>query len=316
MPEVSVLLPVHGASPYLGDAIASVLAQDFDDFELLIVCDRATSETMTLAEGVCRRDTRVKVLVSKVAGLPSALNAGLRESQGSFIARIDSDDLMVANRLSSQVGQMKRKANLVCLGSQVSYLNEGRQRSSRLPLWNWQIRLHAKTSNPVAHPSLLMRREALISIGGYNPDFLLAQDYELLSRLSRLGKLRNSPKALTRYRVHQQQISVARAVERLPYEIAALIANNPSRRMASGGIEQIALLQEFNWKSHEDVLAHLSHFRHSPSILLFIAMKTRDARKRFRYVVRAASKNPLLVVSILFSSFLTRLMLSVNNWKG
>ncbi|MFM1957935.1 MAG: hypothetical protein RI929_298 [Actinomycetota bacterium] len=316
MPEVSVLLPIHGTSPYLGDAIASVLAQDFGDFELLIICDRASSETLTLAQGASHADARVKVLVSEVAGLPSALNAGLRASQGPFIARIDADDLMVSNRLSSQVRHMRRDAKLVCLGSQVCYVGEKTQRSSRLPIWNWQIRLHAKTSNPIAHPSLLMRREALVGIGGYNPEFILAQDYELLSRLTRLGKVRNSPQALTHYRVHQQQMSVARAVERLPYEIAALMANNQNRGMASGGLTEILQLKKLNWKSQEDVLGYASQFRHVSSILLFSATKTIDLRKRFSFVLRAAAKNPFLVISTLFSSFLTRLMVSVNNLKG
>jgi glycosyltransferase involved in cell wall biosynthesis len=316
MPEVSVLLPVHGEAPYLIEAIESVKSQDYCDFELLLICDRTGDETMVAVRAAAEADSRIRIIHSEKPGLPSALNVGIREASSPLVARIDSDDLMVSDRLSIQVDEMNRDENLVCLGSQVSYLGEHSRRSSALPMWNWQIRIQAKASNPIAHPSLIMRIDALKIIGGYNEDFLLAQDYELLSRLSKIGKVRNLPSELTCYRVHKGQISMARATERLPYEVAALFANNPRGGLTPEGNLDLGLIRRLGWKSQEDVLEFTSQIKYPSSLLLFNAAKEKKAKKRLALVLRASIKDPVLVFSIIASSLLTRLILALRDVRG
>lgn len=220
---VSVLLPFHGESPYLGEAIQSVLDQTLSDFELLLINDHASTSSKKLVRSFQQRDSRIKVINCKVPGLGAALNLGLGYSSGTFVARLDDDDTMSRTRLELQYRAMAADSSLVCLGSQVLYIKDGVELStSRLPIYDWQIKFESKISNPMAHPSLMIRKDGLDQIGGYNPDFTVAQDYEMYTRLMPLGRMRNLRKPLTNYRIHDNQISSKMKNIRIPFELAAL----------------------------------------------------------------------------------------------
>lgn len=231
MPLVSVLLPVHGAGKFLSESVRSVLDQTMSDFELLLIDDRADAEAKKLSRQLAQIDSRIRIVQTGYPGLPFALNTGITASSGKYLARLDDDDKMCPERLEEQLKVMARRTDLVCLGSQVGYFDaEGKIGISRLPLSDWQIRQEAVISNPMAHSSLLMKKSSVIEAGLYNESFTLSQDYELIARLLRVGKLENSKEALTHYRIHAEQISSARKLERHPYVLAALeFINHPNK---------------------------------------------------------------------------------------
>ena len=231
MPLVSVLLPVHGAGKFLSESVRSVLDQTMSDFELLLIDDRADAEAKKLSRQLAQIDSRIRIVQTGYPGLPFALNTGITASSGKYLARLDDDDKMCPERLEEQLKVMARRTDLVCLGSQVGYFDaEGEIGISRLPLSDWQIRKEAVISNPMAHSSLLMKKSSVLEAGLYNESFTLSQDYELIARLLRVGKLENSKEALTHYRIHAEQISSARKLERHPYVLAALeFINHPNK---------------------------------------------------------------------------------------
>jgi len=231
MPLVSVLLPVHGAGKFLSESVRSVLDQTMSDFELLLIDDRADAEAKKLSRQLAQIDSRIRIVQTGYPGLPFALNTGITASSGKYLARLDDDDKMCPERLEEQLKVMARRTDLVCLGSQVGYFDaEGKIGISRLPLSDWQIRQEAVISNPMAHSSLLMKKSSVLEAGLYNESFTLSQDYELIARLLRVGKLENSKEALTHYRIHAEQISSARKLERHPYVLAALeFINHPNK---------------------------------------------------------------------------------------
>jgi len=231
MTIVSVLIPFHGAAKFLSESVHSVLGQTMSDFELLLIEDRADAEAKKSSRQLAKIDPRIRIVQTEYPGLPFALNAGITASRGEYLARLDDDDKMCPERLEEQLKVMARRPELVCLGSQVTYFDaEGKIGISRLPLSDWQIRKEAIISNPMAHPSLLMRKSSVIEAGLYNESFTLALDYELIARLLRVGRMENLKEALTQYRIHAEQISSARKLERHPYVLSVLeFINHPPK---------------------------------------------------------------------------------------
>lgn len=308
---ISVLLPFHGESPYLGEAIQSVLDQTLSDFELLLINDRASTSSSKLVKSFQERDARIKVIMSNGAGLGAALNTGLGYSSGLYIARLDDDDTMSKTRLELQYRAMAADPSLVCLGSQVLYIKDGVDSStSNLPLYDWQIRFESKISNPMAHPSLLIRKTSLYLVGGYNTDFKVAQDYEMYTRLISLGRIRNLSKPLTRYRIHENQISSKDVNIRLPFELAAI----ESRHSPKSSIEASSTLLE---KYLDSVIPEATFIescragkRQSSAILdLREAVVAIKLFQRVHLVRRAFGNSFYLSFVFMFSKFMTWLNL-------
>lgn len=308
---ISVLLPFHGKSPYLGEAIESVLDQTLPDFELLLIGDRAPTSSTKLVKSFEERDARIKVIKSNGAGLGAALNTGLSYSSGLYIARLDDDDTMSRTRLDRQYREMAADPSLVCLGSQVLYIKDGVDSStSKLPLHDWQIRFESKISNPMAHPSVLVRKTSLYLIGGYHQDFTVAQDYEMYTRLMSLGRIRNLSKPLTRYRIHEDQISSKDVKFRLPFELAAI----ESRHSPKSSIEASSTLLE---KYLDSVIPEATFIEsctagkgQSSAILdLREAVVAIKLFERVRLVLRAFRNSFYLSFVFIFSKFMTWLNL-------
>jgi glycosyltransferase involved in cell wall biosynthesis len=208
-PEVSVLLPCHGEAPFLAETLLSVLDQSFTNFELLIILDRASLATTEIARNFEQSDTRIKILNTKKFGISEALNLGIQFSTGKYVARIDSDDIMLNTRLEEQIKVFQSESNLVCLGTQVSVIDINGQfiRNTNYPLRDKSIRAALRIRNVIAHPSVMFLRSAVVEVGGYRSKFNGAEDYDLWLRIAKVGRLKNLNTPLTAYRTHPGQIT-------------------------------------------------------------------------------------------------------------
>jgi glycosyltransferase involved in cell wall biosynthesis len=208
-PVVSVIIPVHGDAPHLVSTIKSIEMQSFKEIEIVIILDRASKEIELYARNLAINSENVKVLVSKLPGISHALNIGIGESSGEFIARIDADDLMRKDRLALQKEFLEKHQEVVCVGSQVTKINvDGKQigRSS-YPASNKQITHTLLFRNCIAHPSVMYRRSSILEVSGYRSDFDGVEDYDLWLRLSMNGQIRNMQAPLTSYRVWEDQVT-------------------------------------------------------------------------------------------------------------
>ena len=315
MVQISVLLAFHKASPYLEEAVLSILNQSFSDFELILVNDRASDSALSCARRLSTTDARVQILDSDTEGLSGSLNFALRRSRGEFIARLDADDLMVKSRLEKQLSHMHQKPDLVCLGSQVRYFGASTvRRLSRLPLNDWQIRNEVLISNPMAHPSLLIRKEALQEIGGYRNEFGLAQDYEMISRLLEVGRFENLAEPLTHYRIHQDQISSQLGAGKLPYELTVI------RNLAFGSssAENEFDLEDFLASETPEFLfleklTKVSN-RAKAILCLRFLMEEHSSYQKSINLVRALWYSKRFTLAILISKIVTALKLLPMNW--
>ena len=161
--QVTVLLPVFNGAETLGSAIKSILVQTLRDFELIVVNDGSTDATIDVARSFA--DTRIRVVdLERNGGLINALNTGLAEARGEFVARMDHDDICSAERLRCQVNAM-HSTNAVICGAAIQPFGAIRGKSFTYPLEDGSIRAALPVVSPFAHPAVMMRTEVCRRLG-------------------------------------------------------------------------------------------------------------------------------------------------------
>ena len=206
---VSVLMPVHGSAPYLLESVVSVINQDHENWELILVLDRPTENLTNTVDSLVERDKRIKTIISPGAGIVDALNFGLLNAKSELIARLDSDDIMERERLSVQSEYLMQKPEIVCLGTQMTFIDEKGKLlgSSRYPINYRQVRNNLKYQNCLGHPSVMYRKRQVIEAGGYRRILTGVEDYDLWLRLAKDLQIENLDQKLTKYRVSVGQYS-------------------------------------------------------------------------------------------------------------
>lgn len=241
VPHVSVLMTVFNGEAYLKEAVASVLAQEFREFELLVVDDASTDGSFAALRDFAERDTRLRVLRSETNGGPvSASNIGLAEVRGSLIARLDADDVCHPERLARQVAAFDAQPQLVLLGTAVDYIDDrGRRIGAGCPAQDDPtLRRELLDSNPFCHSSMMMRADAIRAIGGYRQLVnRYALDYDLALRLSERGAIANLPEPMVGYRIHRGQITAGKLEQQLR---SAHVYRALARQRRLGGGEDLA----------------------------------------------------------------------------
>jgi glycosyltransferase involved in cell wall biosynthesis len=198
-PPLSVILPSRNAAAYLPDCIASIKAQSFVEFEVIAVDDGSTDETGALLEDWRAADARVQLLRTAAEGLVPALRRGLAAARGERMARMDADDVAHPERFTRQMRLLDAEPLAAC-GTLVRYFPRDRLKDGALAYERWvnsvvtpaQIERDMFVECALPHPTLMIRREALRSVGGYR-DCGWPEDYDLLLRLwaarQRVGKV-------------------------------------------------------------------------------------------------------------------------------
>ncbi len=209
-PAVSVLMSCFNGERWLGEAIESVLAQTFKDFEFVIVDDGSTDSSFAVAESFARRDRRIVILRKRNSGLADSLNAGIARVRGLWVARLDADDRCDPERLGAQYELAGESRHLVFIGtSSVEVDTTGQRRGSfRYPLGHAALLRNLTTVRRFpAHSSAFINVEALRSVGGYRTRIRRAEDHDLWLRLSEVGELACIDRPLVQIRKHKHQIS-------------------------------------------------------------------------------------------------------------
>lgn len=206
-PKVTVLMPALNAEAFLPETLESVWAQTFSDFELLAVDDGSTDRTPEIL-AACR-DPRLRVLRNETRlKLSGALNRGLDEARGEFIARMDADDLMRRDRLARQVEHLERHPEIGCCGGWVRTFGDGRRKILRFPGGAESLKAFALFYAPFAHPTAMFRREWFAREGlRYDGSYYPTEDYELWSRAVLRFPCGNLPRVLLDYRVHGKSMT-------------------------------------------------------------------------------------------------------------
>ncbi len=254
-PRISIILPSYNGARFLPRAIASVLAQDYSDWELLIVDDGSTDGTCAVAEAYAATDLRIRVLLNGTnQGIQKSLNRGLREARGEYVARIDDDDTWLSpSKLSRQAVFLGAHPDHILIGTGTVVFNEEARETMRYlaPVTDAAIRLRMLFKNCFTHSGVMFRKDAAISAGGYNEDraVLHVEDYALWLKLGVAGKLHNLPSYDTGFTAREGSLSAVNKRTQLKKTldlIAQYRSVYPGYRMARGTVRaKIFLLTLF-----------------------------------------------------------------------
>lgn len=188
-PLVSVVLPARDAATCIARAVRGVLAQDLADWELLVVDDGSADATAARAERAAAGDPRVRLLRTGRRGLVAALAAGLAAARGPLVARMDADDELAPDRLSAQAALLAARPDIGVAGCLVAFGGDPAAARGYALHVEWlnalrepdEIAANRFVESPLAHPSVMFRRELARRHGGY-ADGPWPEDYELWLR--------------------------------------------------------------------------------------------------------------------------------------
>lgn len=207
MPRVTVLLPAYDCALFLREAVDSVLAQTLRDFELVVIDDGSTDGTAQVLQSY--DDPRMVVLTQENQGMAAALNRGLALARGEYVARMDADDRSAPQRLERQVAFLDGHPEVVVVGSRYRTMDVHGVPGSvvRLMRHDKDLRREMYLSSPFTHGCVMLRRQAVLAVGGYDGSLWPAEDYDLWTRIG--GGLANLPESLYDYREHSSTSSLA-----------------------------------------------------------------------------------------------------------
>ncbi len=193
-PRVSVLLPCRDAAATLGEALSSLRAQTYRDFEVVAVDDGSVDETPHLLREWASRDDRIRITSTKPSGIVAALRTSAESARGKLLARMDADDVALPERLERQVALLDGQAALAACGTGVRYIPDHLVRDGARRYEQWingvveprEIERDLFVECPIPHPTLMVRGDALERVGGYR-DMGWPEDYDFVLRLWEAG---------------------------------------------------------------------------------------------------------------------------------
>lgn len=291
---VSVLLATRNRRKQLERALDSLRAQSHSALEILVMDDASTDATPELLDHMARMDPRLRWFRREQSqGLASALNALIAHSRGTWLARMDDDDLAHPRRIEHQLTFMRAQRLDVC-GTWYRRVAGWRRSIARPPVEHDRILGELLFQPPLLHPSVMMRRQVLTHYGGYSEQAPYAEDYELWVRLMPHVRFGNCPAVLLDYTLSRRQVSRqhhaeqnaqaralrVRALAQLGINATAEQANLHASLRDPVALERLAQLDQI-----EDWLSVLASTLHGGARLAV-------ARQWFLQCVRAAGLGP------------------------
>jgi len=269
MNEVTVLMTTYNGSLYIKPAIDSILNQTFKNFELLIVNDGSTDNTIEIIQSY--DDSRIRLINNESnKGLLFSRNIALTEARGKYLAILDSDDIAISNRLQIQWTTFENRPSLALLGGQGLVINKKGEKTGEVLTQLTgadAVKVKLFFSNSYIHSTVMIRMEVFCKLGGYQ-NFPLAEDYALFSRLSHDYEVDNLSDILVEYRIHGENISIKRANELFSLHLPIL-----QNRILQFGIS--ASQDQIRWLLHPNLV----QAKDIKAFKLFLILLIRTNRK-------------------------------------
>jgi glycosyltransferase involved in cell wall biosynthesis len=203
-PHISVLMPVFNTAKYLQEALDSISGQTYEDFELVVIDDGSTDRSPEILRSHAKKDHRMRLVLRENRGLIATRNELLCTARAGLVAWMDSDDISLPQRLALQSAAFAEDSTLVCLGGAAQCIDpDGHYLNiERYALVHQDILLEQEKGGAMRFPTTMMRRDAATNVGAFRNPFKIGEDFDLLLRLSEVGKMANLPDTLYLYRQH------------------------------------------------------------------------------------------------------------------
>ena len=207
MPRVSLITTVYNGERHIQNSIESLLEQEFDDFEAIIVDDESTDNTVLVVEQI--NDRRIKLFKQKRMGRPKALNFAISNSSGEYIAILDADDIALPGRLAIQVDFMEKNPNVGLVGAGKKMIIDDKGNVVKIEetkaYSDSDIKKALCNTNPIFHSSVMFRRELFNKVHGYDEKLPCLVDMDFYVRIAPFCELINIPEFLSYKREHDNQ---------------------------------------------------------------------------------------------------------------
>lgn len=213
--EISVVLPFFNASQYLSNAIESVLKQTFPNFELILVNDGSTDNSLLIAENFALKDNRIRIINQKNSGMAISLNIGIDNASSDIIARMDGDDICHPDRFKEQFKLIKNMPSNSLVSSLVNPFSKSEISEGTLRYFKWlnnkisheQIVEGLFKESPLIHPTVMFTKEAFYTAGKYI-EYDGPEDYDLWLKMTiNDTEFAKVSKDLFSYRIHSDNLS-------------------------------------------------------------------------------------------------------------
>lgn len=209
-PDISVIMSVYNGEAFLAPAVDSVLAQTFQNWELILMDDCSTDSTPDILAAYAKKDTRIRVYRNETnQRLPASLNRGIGLARGRYVARMDADDICLPDRLEKQLSFMDAHPELDLSCCRFMTLCEGTVKMGVCGRKGDPEAMKAMLLffNPVLHPGVIAKTECMKAFP-YDPAHTCSEDLELWIRMSLNGlRIAAQPEYLMLYRIHGSQIT-------------------------------------------------------------------------------------------------------------
>ncbi len=223
-PCVSVLMAACNAELTIHEALTSVVAQTFTDFEIIVVDDASNDRTVEIVRSI--NDPRIHLIQQKRnQGVTRTRQCALLAARGEYVAVLDADDVARPKRLECQIEFLSRSPDIVVVGSAIDMIDaRGVQINTIIPPCEpLSIKWALLFGNPVAHSSTMYRREPILKLGGYDANVYAGEDYDLWGRIVQSGGLiAQLPTPLVRLRQHTRSLSLTEPPSSRDYYIQTI----------------------------------------------------------------------------------------------
>ncbi|MBQ8677587.1 MAG: glycosyltransferase [Alphaproteobacteria bacterium] len=211
MVKVSIVMPTYNAEAYLKEAIDSILNQTFTDFEFLIIDDSSQDKTRKIIKSY--NDKRIRLIDGPCRGISAALNIGLQEAKGDYIARMDADDISLPERLNKQINFMETHSDVGICGTDIERIDqqgklyEGKRYN--LKAIEDVCFLDLLDNRAFFHPTIVIRKKIIKKYHlFYNEELRFAEDFDLWHRAIFVTGIHNMQEKLLKYRVYDNNTSL------------------------------------------------------------------------------------------------------------
>lgn len=227
MSEITVIMPTYNSEKYVAEAIDSIRAQSFADWDLLVINELGSDDhTATIVQEYVQKDTRIRLLQNQQRlGLAESLNRGIRAADGKYIARMDADDISFPDRFQKQWEYLEAHEQVIVLGTAQHHFGPNTDRVHRPATEEGQLKANLLFMCDVCHSTVMMRRKSLIENDLFYDPAYMAEDYELWTRALTHGTVINLPEVMGEYRWGTENITQSKK-KSLAEESGRLVANN------------------------------------------------------------------------------------------
>jgi glycosyltransferase involved in cell wall biosynthesis len=229
-PVVSVVMPTYNGERFLRPAIDSILNQTFPDFELIVIDDGSTDNTRRILADLKEKDARLVVLTNeRNLGIAGATNKGFDLARGQYVALQDHDDISLPHRFQTQVDFLNSHPDMALVSSAATLIDENGSTQGDFPQPCEEIDLKWELlwSCPIHHTAVMMRRSAIIDVGGYpnDPALRFAEAWEPLAHIATRYRIANLPDRLVLWRRHSAAASIKHRQQALAACEATVLRN-------------------------------------------------------------------------------------------